>query len=281
MAPRIKRIDTFDDADLSSTLGDKVDAELPETRYTQDIRLTVELGTLSGGSSPTWNADAEVDILDAVKLNVNGEIWDVPGEFIEYVNTYKDGFNKQDQHVIDLRVPFNGQWDGMVRGKDWSTAKVQLELDKLGNLTSGSPTSQSGTTIKVTGRQTTKGRTNALMSITDSVENLPSGDFQFDLRETGMVTQLLLDEDGATLDEIQMEVYTDDGEVEIIDIDATELRRKNLKEAGTSSLPSGYFLINVGNVDFSANDVEFVRISGTTTASGNVRAYGIGYKEVN
>ena len=283
-----KTIENIGDAELSSSLGNNVKVPLPETKYTNVIRVTTELGTVEddSGTEQSWSSDAEVDLYDAIKLHANGEKWSVPGEFVEYLNVFKEGKAVKAQLEIDLRTIYRtGSGNirtGMVRGVDFSNLQLELQLDKVPNL-SENGTQQSGTEIIVTGVLTRNkpqsGKTKALMNVNSSIHSVASGEDQFDLQETGQIQRVIVkEENGLDLDEFEATLYTDEDEYEFTDERVSVIRERNEKKAGTEALPEGYYLVDVGNIDFSDEEVRFVRFNTDSSSSGKARVFTIGAK---
>lgn len=277
-----KTIKVLDDSDLSNGLGDSVKVELPQTKYTNVLRFTVELGTVTddSGTEQSWNSDAVVDIFDGIKLNANGEKFNIPGELVEFENVYEDGRQVNAQIKLDLRCTYRVSSNeqvvtGALRGVDFSTLQVELQLDQVSNLSTNG-TQQSGTEIIVTGLLTRNGSTRAIKNINESVEQVSSGRDQFDLRETGQTNRVVLREDSnLDLDEIEMVLYTDEDEYEITDERMTVINEKNEREAG-ADLPANFYLVEVGNVDFSEESVRFIRTKTQASSSGKLTVYTIG-----
>lgn len=277
-----KQLEVLDDSNLSPGLGDNPKVPFPATKYVNKLFFTVELGTVEddSGTEQSWNGDAEVDIFDSVKLNVNGVKWDIPGELIEWENVYRDGRAVKTQLEVDLRTTYiqsNGERivTGAIRGGDYSTAQVEFELDDTTNLSSNG-TQQDGTNIVVSGLLTRDGDDTALKNMNESVEQIASGRDQFDIKETGQTRTVIFQEDGnLSLDDLEAVLYTDDNEYEITDERVSVIRERNEKSAG-ADLPGTFFKVDVGNVDFSDESVEFIRVKTQASSSGKLTIYTSG-----
>lgn len=278
MSTRRRQIELLDDADFNDGLGGGHKIPLSDNRYTRKIRLTVDLGTAyetdSKNTEVSWDGDAEEKFFEAVKLNANGERFSVPSEWVNFLNTYDKGVNQSKQLVVDLRVPYKGMVTGEVRGQDFATLRLELDARHVSDLTSSASTPaeyQEGTQVEVTAVEAQGGKTKALRKIVDKVDQLSANDRNdMEFRANGIFNYLIIEEDGADLDRIEVEVNVPGDEIEVVDMSASALRKEMEQDAGTLSLPEGYYFVNLmDDQRFTASDINYVDLTLHTAQNGD------------
>ena len=278
MTTRRRKLKVLNDSQLSEKLGGSHEVELSGNRYTRQVIFTVSLGdaweSSSKNTSVDFDGDAPERIAEAIELNVNGQAFSVPSEFINYLNTYETGINQGDQIVVGFRVPVERKGDrfmtGGLRGSDFSTLNVSLDLRTVSDLTSGNGGYQEGTEIEVTTKESTTGSTLRVPKITDKADQMATGNTNtVELKQDGEYDFLVVEEDGCNITDLQVEVNVPGDEIEVIDMSATALRRKNLQEAGTPDLPAGSYFIDLSEDDrFDSENVNEVDVNVEADTSG-------------
>ncbi len=139
---------------VDSYLGTTQQFKMFNINGVKDYAISFSEGTLSGGTTPTWNISASNPIITHVTVLANNNpIIDtdiIPlQEYMEnYTGQSPDGLN----FVIplsDLDPRFNGQYiaDTELPTFDYTDVELELTFASLSTLTNGSPTSSSGTTM--------------------------------------------------------------------------------------------------------------------------------------
>jgi len=265
--------------EISSSFGDTVKVELPHGVYTNEIQLYVELGTLNSGS---YDADAEYDLFDRVKLVLNGEEeYDITGFMAHFLQSYEKGVTVN----TPLRIPVahalksSGVPVGGIPRSKLTNAELKLELDDIGDISGGS--SQSGAYVKVAARQSNKGNFSSLQSFNYYTKNFSgTGEKTIDLKESGQMTGFVFNQDTATVDNIKVVTRDSNGETTHTNVSFEEIRRKNAIEAGNDSLPTGWIVVPLSDrISFADNDL--VRVELDVTGTGSVEFYPRTLKSVS
>jgi len=292
MPTRRRRIEKLDDADFSDGLGNSHPVELVNNRYTRRVVATITLGdayeTDSKNTSVDWDADAEERFFESIKLNANGEIFDVPSEYVNFLNTFENGVEKTNQVVVSFRVPYeyNGKTiaTGEVRGSDFSTLRVEFDTRTVSDLTSDAVTPaqyQENTEVEIVAKEATSGSTMALPKVNDKVDNFTEGQNHMEIKQDGEYDFLVLEDPSDVLDDIKVEVNVPGDEIEVIDMSSTALRNRNIQNAGTTQLPSGRYFVNLSEDDrFDSSNVNSVDVEAQATGSGKVTSRTQTTKEV-
>ena len=122
--------------------GAKVQFKVPNDHFIHAIFIRVELGTLSGGTSPAWNSDAKEKIIKSITLTGDGTkvikrlLWKhTKAIAIMNKENLSDGFTKL--YFTDPKIPQAKPLPS------WSFTNLILEFEceSLSNLTTGDPTS--------------------------------------------------------------------------------------------------------------------------------------------
>lgn len=278
MATRRRKIETLDNADFSSSLGGSHSVELINNRYTRHVVATIKLGSAwqssSKSTSVSWDSDAEQRFFESIKLNANGQIFDIPSEYVNYINTFDNGVEKSDQVVVSFRVPYEHKGrqilTGEVRGSDFSTLKMEFDARTVSDLTSGSGGYQEDTEVEIVAKEATTGSTMALPNIADKVGNLSTGRNQLEVKQDGEYDFMVIEDPSGVIDQIKAEVNVPGDEIEVVDMSSTALRNRNIQNAGTTSLPSGYYFVNLSEDDrFDSENVNSVDVELEASGSGN------------
>lgn len=263
------RENTLEEAkNLNGALGDHLEVEFTSNMYASQVTMDVELGDVwesdSKSASASWDSDAEERIAESIVLNLNGEIYDVPSEYVNFINTYEDGIEFSAQIELDFL--------DRIRGKDFSTAQIELDLRNVSDL-SENGTYQEGTVLRFVADEHSSGRTKRLQKVNDSVQSLASGDDQFEIRQNGDYSMIVLEDQNGVLDHVTAEAVLPGDEVQIIDESTTSLRNRNVRNAGTTSLDSSYYLIDVRKAGVDSENVDYLDFEVETNSSGSVRAW--------
>lgn len=263
------RENTLKTADnLNGALGDHLEVEFTSNMYASKVTVDVELGDVwtddTKSSSASWDSDAEKRIAESIVLNLNSEIYDVPSEYVNFVNTYEDGI----QFSAQVDIEFLDR----IRGKDFSTAQLELDLRNVSDLSSNG-TYQEGTTLRFVADEHVSGSTRQLQKVNDSVHSLASGDDQFQIRQNGDYRTLIIEDTNGVLDHVNAEAVLPGDEVTIVDESTTSLRNRNIRNSGTTNLNSDYYLIDVRKAGVDSDSVDYLELDVETNSSGSVRAW--------
>lgn len=261
---------------LNDGLGDHLEVPFTSNMYASQVTVDVNLGDVwtdsSKGTSASWDSDAEKRIAESIVLNLNGEIYDVPSEYVNFLNTYEDGIEFQAQ----IEVEFLDR----IRGKDFSTAQLELDLRNVSDLSSNG-TYQEGSVLRFVAEEHASGSTRRMQSVNDSVQSLANGEDQFEIRQNGDYRQILIEDTNGILDHINAEAVLPGDEKEIVDASTTTIRNRNVRAAGTSNLDSDYYLIDIQKADVNSSNVDYLDFSVETNSSGSVKAWTTTVKSAN
>ena len=122
--------------------GSKADFKIPTDHFIHAINIRIELGSLSGGTDPSWNSDANEKIVKSIRLVGDGTKviknydWDMMKN-IAIVNREKlpDGYGKI--YFTDPKISEAKPLPAWI----FTSLILEVEFESLSNLTSGSPTS--------------------------------------------------------------------------------------------------------------------------------------------
>ena len=267
MATREKEIAHFDR--LDDELGDAENVDFTSNMYTEQVKVDVDLGTVydADGEPVEWDEDAESRIFESVRLNLNGEVYDVTSKFINFLNTYEKGIEYPEQLIVDFRDE--------IRGQDYSTARLEFVLEQVSNLSEDGET-QEDTEITVVAKEKDKGNTNRVSKINDSVQSLSEGDDQFSVRQNGRYDFVLIQDEDGILDRIHSEVILPGDEEEVVEESARSLRNMNVQEAGTRDLDSDFYLVDIAEAgNFHSDRADRIDFNVETSEEGSVRAWTV------
>lgn len=130
--------------DAPSALGSSRDLSMEPDNYWVELQARVTLGSLVGGSSPAWAADAGDRLVKEFIMNLGGSLNPIKAS----------ARNLKILHLLDhgeelpadgyLYLPFRGAFPAHVFENGIKFSHV---FESLANLTTGSPTSQTGTKV--------------------------------------------------------------------------------------------------------------------------------------
>lgn len=253
---------------LNDGLGDHIEVEFTSNRYTSEVRVNVNLGDVwtdsSKGTSASWDSDAEKRIAESIVLNLNGEVYDVPSELVNFLNTYNDGIEYQAQIDLDFLSD--------IKGEDFSTAQLELDLRNVSDLSS-SGTYQEGTSLEFVADESANGRTSRMHKISDSVQSLAQGQDQFDITQRGEYDFFVIEDTNGILDHVNLEAVMPGDEEEVVDQSTSSIRNKNVRDAGTSNLDSNYYLIDAQKAGVDPSNVNRHDFDVETNTSGSVKVW--------
>jgi hypothetical protein len=127
------------------------------------LQLTVTLGTLSGGTSPTWNSNAADAIFTGIQLQIDNGVTLKNGTYTSFKTKFK--IRNQNQalpygcHLLEFERPSSflhasvdqrATYNFLLPADILGQIDLVLNVATLASLTSGSPTSSSGTYVNVT-----------------------------------------------------------------------------------------------------------------------------------
>lgn len=253
---------------LNGALGDHLEVDFTSNMYASEVTVDVVLGDVwtddSKGTSASWDSDAEARIAESIVLNLNGDLYDVPSEYINFLNTFNEGIEFQAQ--IDLEFLSD------VRGKDYSTAQIEMDLRNVSDLSSNG-TYQEGTQLEFVAEERSNGRTNRMHKVNDSVQKLASGQDQFEIRQNGEYDYVIIEDTNGILDHVALEAVMPGDEEEVVDLSTTSLRSKNVREAGTNALDSNYYKIDTQKAGFDSSNVDYLDFDVETSTNGSVKVW--------
>lgn len=266
---RWKNISVLDDKDLDGALGGEHDFDLPAGDVVFGVQQLVNLGTLDTGS---YNADAEYDLFDRIKLMLNGkEYFDVTGPMLNFLNAYQSGVSSNTPLEYSFGHRGNGNVIGAIPVDEFTSAKLQYELDDVSNISGG--TSQSGTEIKTSGLVNPTGTLKRLRTYQYHQWSFSStGEKKQEINEFGRLTGLVINENDATVDHVTAVTKDDNGKQELVDLDFDEIRARNERDSGVSSLPAGWIWVPLQEHPKFANK-NVVRLELDVSAVGTVEYF--------
>ncbi len=148
---------------LDNSWGETVTINLYQTDLVISYLLAVTLGSLSGGTSPAWNVSSTNPVIAHVTVKYDQDtIYDADVPLIQEYNKITRGNTPNGlSFVIDI-ADFNlktKKYFMQTGFPTWRTAQAQMiiTLPSLGSITTGTPTSSSGTTLYMTERVVRRG----------------------------------------------------------------------------------------------------------------------------
>lgn len=246
---------------------------LPNNRYTKRAFLTTDLGSFSDSS--TFNSDALADLYDAIRLNINGTQFEVDGQLVDFLNTLKDSLNRKEQLELAFQVSYQNALTGEVKGSDYSTLRLELDTDKVSNLSDGTASAHNDDArIVVSGDLADVGSTRAAPKISKSREDIHEGEDGFTLTQNGVWQAIVFQEEDVDLSELKVEVNVPGKEIVVIDDPTEVIRERNVRNAGTTDLPSGYYFVDLTKSDkFDSNNINYVDVSVDAETAGKLSVW--------
>ena len=229
----------------------------------REIVLTVTLGTLAGGTSPAWIASAADAIFSKIALQIDGGVTLKSGSYLSFKTKYKmRNFGNAlpvGTHVISFtRTP-----DFTVSGNSRQIYQYLLPADILGQidllldipaltaLTTGTPTSSSGTQVNISTTEERNANIRALESTFQPLyetEYIPSSlgtsaEVPFDLPRGYVYTNVLTEAyDGTTLSDtlITKHRLVRDNDTDLVNTTWLDMEQFNIREFnGSTALGTG------------------------------------------
>lgn len=178
---------TYPFINVDSSFGSTISIDLKRSQAVRDYILNFVEGTLSGGTSPAWAVSGSVPVVTHVKLTADNDTildfdTDMYNEYEKLITQIApDGEN---MHIYVADQAFEGK--GVVLDatalKTYKFAQVTLELtlDSLTDLTTGTPTASSGSGFYLTEEIIPRGVADTFATITvkklqNTLSSLTSG----------------------------------------------------------------------------------------------------------
>jgi len=132
-------------------LGEPVSGDLPKDHFIHALILRVNLGTLSGGTSPEWLATAAEKIVKNIIVNAEATKYFKQGQWTEFKQICITNLEKQADGTVKIYF-VDPKINEAMPLPSWIFTSLVLELDfeALLTLTTGDPTGQTGTSVKIT-----------------------------------------------------------------------------------------------------------------------------------
>ena len=217
-----------------STLGGDDDTRIDPDNYWIELVGRATNGTFTGGTSPAWDSDAGDALVSALTLNLGGSVNPI-------TNTSVKNLKRLAQLEYGEEVMADGYWSLAFGGAFpaflfENGIRFKHSFDTLANLTTGSPTSQSGTKIdyflRKFPRQGRPGNTvgfPVIKTVTKDVQSVEGRKVIADLNSGNLLRHMLVIPSSGTLIN-SLEVSIADGEDILRDVPWEYLRELNKRD---------------------------------------------------
>jgi len=137
--------------DLTSAGGVVDKIPLPRDRFVSAILASVHLGDLTGGTTPSWSSDAGDAILKNIRVVIEGsDIKNAPyyafKEIAKMNEEYPLATGKHKLYFRDKLIPLAGELPAW----DFTSFELEVDVEAIANITSGSPTGWTDTYADIT-----------------------------------------------------------------------------------------------------------------------------------
>ena len=131
--------------------GEVISGDLPKDHFIHAIKLRVNLGTLSGGASGSWNSDAAEKIIKSLVVKAEGTTYFKQGKWLEFKQICIANLEPQADGSVKLYF-VDPKIEETKPLPSWKFTSLVIELDfeALTTLQDGDRDAQSGTDVKIT-----------------------------------------------------------------------------------------------------------------------------------
>lgn len=135
---------------LGNTLGGDLHLEIEPDNYWVELYMKATAGTLAGGTTPAFAADAMDRLVKKLTFNFGGSLNPIQASILNLKRLYMLEHGEELPADGYAYIPFGGAFPAHVFANG---LRLQHEFETLANLTTGSPTSQSSTKVEWFARQ--------------------------------------------------------------------------------------------------------------------------------
>lgn len=266
-----KKVYAFGESELPEGGDGTITAELDEAKAISAVYVGMNKDTPENGTA--WDNSWIHDVFNEVRLVFNDEVFTMDGPTIRYLNILQSHVATDGQFYIPLAYATNraGVPLGAYPTGKLSVHDIELDLADVTTISDGDDFNTSEE-IRVSALMGTRGILDRVTRVKPVTRNLGGTGIQsFTISEAGRMAEVIIEEDGASLNDVLVEVVKESGDEEILDKSLTEVRQENIRQARTSSLPSGWYRLPLEEVvDFQQNDVSHVRFEFDVASSGDI-----------
>ena len=141
---------------VDTSFGTSISVDLFRSNAVEDYTIIFTPGTLSGGTSPAWAYSASVPVIKHLNLKAGGQtISDMDGalllEYVKILTTSASNGSSFILPVSDLSRKLKGSYitNTELDTYNYNQVVLTLTLDTLADLTTGSPTASSGSSLQI------------------------------------------------------------------------------------------------------------------------------------